>query len=47
MLRSQLCPQVCFHLACCHSLVEAEEQLIEQHALAKQHKTASYSQPAA
>lgn len=47
MPRSQLYPKACFHLALCHSFGEDEEQLIEQYALAKQPKSASYSQPAA
>lgn len=45
--RSQLCPKAHFHLADCHSFGEDEEQLMEQHALAKQPKAASHSQPAA
>lgn len=47
MPRSQLYPKTCFHLAVCHSFGKDGEQLIEQHALAKQPKSASYSQPAA
>lgn len=47
MSRTQLCPKGCFRLARCHSFGKDEEQLIEQHALAKQPEAASYSQPAA